>query len=139
MYRTSVWVPTSGDVEHPSAGAAPPRVFNLWMKVVLDNIVPPEGPGCEPMDCSSRQGMEPVFGQVGSEPAGMLFECSTCAQTLLVSNELCHVALPKGRGVGRAVGVRTPFQRRFHFDLRGCLQVDGQLAQDALPHTVHST
>src|SRR6185295_9079943 len=72
------------------------------MKLVLDSIVPPEGPGWEPMDCSSRQGMEPVFGQAGTEPAGMLFECSTCAQTLLVSNELCHVALPKGSGFGAA-------------------------------------
>src|SRR5690349_12841888 len=70
------------------------------MKVVRDSMVPPEGPGCEPTDCSSRHGMEPVLGQVGSEPAGMLFECSTCAQTLLVSNELCHVALPKGSGLG---------------------------------------
>src|SRR5262249_18499283 len=72
------------------------------MKVVLDNIVPPAGPACEPMDCSSRQGMEPAFGQVGSEPAGMLSECSTCAQTRLVSSELCHVALPKGSGLGAA-------------------------------------
>jgi hypothetical protein len=56
------------------------------MKLVFDNVVPPEGPAREPMDCSRGQGMEPAFGQVGSEPAGMLFECSTCAQTLLVSN-----------------------------------------------------
>jgi hypothetical protein len=102
VYGTSVWLPTSADVEHPSAGATPARVFNLWMKLVLDSIVPPEGPGWEPMDCSSRQGMESVFEQVGSEPAGMLFECSTCAQTVLVSNELCHVALPKGSGFGAA-------------------------------------
>src|ERR1041384_7937967 len=72
------------------------------MKVVLDSVVPPEGPGCEPIDCSSRQGIEPAFGQLGSDPAGIMLAFNTCAQTLLVSNELCHVALPKGRGLGAA-------------------------------------
>jgi hypothetical protein len=72
------------------------------MKVVFDRAVPPVGPGCEPVDSSSRQGIEPAFGQLGSDPAGMMFEFSTCAQTLLVSNELCHVALPKGSGLGAA-------------------------------------
>ena len=46
--------------------------------------------------------MEPVFGQLASDPAGMafFFGSRTAAQTLLLSSELCHVALPKGRGFG---------------------------------------
>jgi hypothetical protein len=51
--------------------------------------------------------MEPVFGQLGWEPAGIKageggvveFESGTCAHTLLLSKELCHVALPKGSGL----------------------------------------
>jgi len=62
------------------------------------------------MDCSKRQAIEPVFGQLGSEPAGIeageggvvKFESGTCAHTLLLSKELCHVALPKGSGFGAA-------------------------------------
>jgi hypothetical protein len=62
------------------------------------------------MDCSRRQAIEPVFGQLGSEPAGIEageggvveFESGTCAHTLLLSKELCHVALPKGSGFGAA-------------------------------------
>jgi hypothetical protein len=48
--------------------------------------------------------MEPVFGQLASDPAGMafFFGSRTAAQTLLLSSELCHVALPKGRGFGAA-------------------------------------
>src|SRR5689334_5190076 len=72
------------------------------MKVVLDNIVPPATPGCVPMDCRSRHGIDPAFGHVASDPAGILFECRFCAQTLLVSSELCQVALPKGSGLGAA-------------------------------------
>jgi hypothetical protein len=60
------------------------------------------------MDCSKRQAIAPVLGQlVGSEPpgieAGIEFEFTkTCAHTLLLSKELCHVALPKGSGFGAA-------------------------------------
>jgi hypothetical protein len=62
------------------------------------------------MDCSKRQAIEPVFGQLGSEPArieagegGVVeFESGTCAHTLLLSKELCHVALPKASGFGAA-------------------------------------
>ena len=83
-------------------------VFKRWTKVVLLRNVPPVGPSCEPMDCSKRQAIEPVFGQLGSEPAGIEageggvveFESGTCAHTLLLSKELCHVALPKGSGFG---------------------------------------
>ena len=31
------------------------------MKVVLVRMLPPEGPGCEPMDCNNRQGIEAEF------------------------------------------------------------------------------
>jgi hypothetical protein len=31
------------------------------------------------------------------------FESGTCAHTLLLSKELCHVALPKGSGFGAAL------------------------------------
>ena len=48
--------------------------------------------------------MEPVFGQLASDPAVMafFFGSRTAAQTLLLSSELCHVALPKGNGLGAA-------------------------------------
>ena len=68
------------------------------MKVVLVSNLPPVGPCCEPMDCSKRQLIEPAFGQLASEPAGIDF--NACAHTLLVSSELCQVALPKGNGLG---------------------------------------
>ena len=43
--------------------------------------------------------MEFEFGQLaGSSPP--LTEPTFCAQTLLLSKELCQVALPKGSGVG---------------------------------------
>src|SRR5581483_11794991 len=92
------------------SGADPPLVFKRWTNVVLLRAAPPVGPSCEPIDCSKRQAMAPLFGQLGSEPArieageGGSVECEsgTCAQTLLVSKELCHVALPKGSGSGAA-------------------------------------
>src|SRR5229473_3288562 len=52
--------------------------------------------GSANFDCSKRQAIAPVFGQLGSEPAEIAFICRTCAHTLLLSKELCHVALPKG-------------------------------------------
>src|SRR5216683_681520 len=52
------------------------------------------------VDCNKRQAIAPVFGQLSSEPAGIVY--SGCAHTLLLSKELCHVALPKGSGVGAA-------------------------------------
>jgi len=72
------------------------------MKVVLLRRVPPVGPSSEPTDSSRRQGIDPVFGQLASEPAGIEFEFKTCAHTLLLSSELCHVAFPKGIGFGAA-------------------------------------
>ena len=81
-------------------------VFKRWTKVVWDRILPPVGPCCEPMDCSKRQAIAPVLGQLGWEPAGIeagiVFIIGTCAHTLLLSKELCHVALPKGIGFGAA-------------------------------------
>jgi len=93
---------TSADVEQPSAGADPPAVFSRWTNVVFDRILPPEEPWSEPIAVSRRQAIEPVFGQLASDPAWMafFFGSSTAAQTLLLSNELCQVALPKGSGLG---------------------------------------
>ena len=71
MYGTSVCLPTSAEVEQPSAGADPPLVFKRWMKVVLVMTLPPVGPCCDPIDCSKRQAIAPAFGQLGSEPAGI--------------------------------------------------------------------
>src|SRR5262249_19177548 len=68
------------------------------MKVVWVKNLPPVGPCSEPIDWSKRQPIAPAFGQLGSEPAGI--ECNACAHTLLLSKELCHVALPKGTGFG---------------------------------------
>ena len=82
-------------------GADPPFVFSRWINVVLLKAVPPVGPGSEPMVCSNRQAIEPVFGQLGSSAAaGIELPFRTAAHTLLLSNELCHVALPKGSGLG---------------------------------------
>ena len=50
------------------------------------------------MDCSKRQLIDPAFGQLGSEPETI--DASELPHTLLLSNELCHVALPKGSGFG---------------------------------------
>jgi len=50
------------------------------------------------MDCSKRQLIEPAFGQLGSEPA--VIDASKFPHTLLLSKELCHVALPKASGFG---------------------------------------
>src|SRR3954452_14885260 len=78
------------------------------MNVVLLRTLPPAGPGSEPIASSRRQAIEPVFGQLmRSEPAGIeaalgVPPCTTCAHTLLLSSELCHVALPKGSGFGAA-------------------------------------
>jgi hypothetical protein len=75
------------------------------MKLVLLSSVPPVGPSREPTVSSKRQGIEPVFGQLGSpELAGIDFPPRTAAHTLLVSNELCHVALPKGTGCAGSLG-----------------------------------
>ena len=84
--------------EQPEAGADPPSVFKRRMYVVLVNIVPPVGPRSDPIACSKRQLIAPAFGQLASEPAGIAW--SGCPHTLLLSKELCHVALPKGSGVG---------------------------------------
>src|SRR3954449_8819660 len=72
------------------------------MKVVLLRTLPPVAPGSAPIASSRRQAIEPAFGQVGSEPAGIIVPWRTCAHTLLLSSELCHVALPNGRGFGAA-------------------------------------
>ena len=66
--------------------------------MVLVKKLPPAGPVSVPIDCNKRQAIAPGFGQLGSEPAGI--DCSVCPHTLLVSNELCHVAFPKGSGFG---------------------------------------
>src|SRR5258707_11000168 len=60
--------------------------------------LPPAGPFCVPIDCSNRQLIEPAFGQLASEPA--VIDPTPFAHTTLLSSELCHVALPKGRGFG---------------------------------------
>ena len=60
--------------------------------------LPPASPSADPIDCNKRQAIAPVFGQLGSEPAGI--DCSDCPHTLLLSRELCQVALPKGNGSG---------------------------------------
>ena len=73
-------------------------VFKRWMKVVGVMTLPPVGPCCDPIDCSKRQPIAPALGQLASEPARI--ECTVCAHTMLLSNELCHVAFPKGSGFG---------------------------------------
>src|ERR1700730_7180879 len=70
------------------------------MKVVLAKILPPVGPCGVPIACSKRQSIAPAFGQLASVPAGMVVCGLAAAHTLLLSKELCHVALAKGRGFG---------------------------------------
>src|ERR1017187_6215811 len=53
-----------------------------------------DGPFCDPITCSSRQGIAPELGQLGSVPAVML--SSLLPQMTLLSKELCHVGLPNG-------------------------------------------
>ena len=89
-------------------GAAPPVVFKRCTKLALASRLPPVGPFWLPMDCDKRQGIAPSFGQLaGSEPASI--DPTAFAHTLLVSKELCQVALPpSGTGVGAfALGFRS--------------------------------
>src|ERR1039457_5795191 len=67
------------------------------------------GPSWDPITWSSRQGMAPELGQLGSEPAVML--SSLLPQRTLLSKELCQVWLPNGSGdganeLGFALGLR---------------------------------
>jgi hypothetical protein len=86
--------------EATGIGADPPLVFKRWMKVVLVMILPSAGPCCVPIACSKRQPIAPAFGQTGSEPAGIVVCGLAAAHTLLLSKELCQVALAKGSGFG---------------------------------------
>jgi len=79
-------------------GADPPLVFKRWTKVVLDRILPPVGPSSVPIAVSSRQAIEPVFGQLWSVPAMTVVAGVALAHTLLLSKELCQVALPNATG-----------------------------------------
>src|SRR4051812_16207033 len=76
------------------------------MKVVFLQIFPPVGPYCELTDSSKRQATQPAFGQLGSEPAGIAFECRTCAHTLLLSKgALPRRAVEGSRLYGSVIGV----------------------------------
>src|ERR1051325_7216177 len=85
-------------------GADPPFVLKRWTKVVLDKILPPVGPSSVPIAVSSKQAIEPVFGQLWSVPAITVVAGVALAHTLLLSKELCQVALPKATGCGAATG-----------------------------------
>ena len=113
MYGTSACLPTSAEVKQPSLGADPPFVFKRWMKLVLLSSVPPVGPSFAPTVVSNRQAIEPVFGQLaGSVPAVITFSfLRTAAHTLLLSNELCHVALPKGTGCVGSLGFSSGLRK----------------------------
>jgi hypothetical protein len=95
-------------------GADPPWVFKRWMNVVLVKKLPPVGPASVPIACNKRQGMAPLFGQLWSEPAGI--DCSVFPHTLLLSKELCQLALPNGSGVwGELVGVGIGAKEMCHY------------------------
>src|SRR5436190_20042778 len=69
------------------------------MNVVAASDFPPVGPCSAPITCSNRQLIAPLWEQLaGSEPPGIA--CCACAHTLLLSNELCQVALANGSGFG---------------------------------------
>src|ERR1017187_3741277 len=57
-----------------------------------------DGPFSDPITCSSRQGIAPELGQLGSVPAVML--SSLLPQMTLLSKELSPVGLPQGSGDG---------------------------------------
>src|SRR6185369_3822597 len=103
---------TSVETAQPSAGAEPPLVFRRWTKLVLLSRVPPVGPSFDPTVVSNRQAIEPVFGQLfRSLPAGIIVPLRTAAHTLLLSNELCHVALPKGTGLVGSLGFSSGLRK----------------------------
>src|SRR5262245_5873068 len=84
------------------------------MNVVPVRSRPPVGPFADPITWSNRQPIAPAFGQLGSEPAGI--DCNAWAHTLLLSMELCQVALPKGSGSGANLF-------GFVFGLRKCVMI----------------
>jgi len=69
------------------------------MNVVWVMTFPPAGPGFDPIVLSKRHAMPPAFGQLASEPA-VTDGVSAFAHTMLLSEELCHVGLPTGSGLG---------------------------------------
>ena len=88
-----------GGNEATVVGCRSALVFKRWMKLVLLSSVPPVGPSFAPTVSSNRQAIEPLFGQLARVGAGGdHISMRTAAHTLLLSNELCHVALPKGTG-----------------------------------------
>src|SRR5215472_8410714 len=98
--------------EHAVVGAAPPRVFRRCTKVVLNSRRPPVGPFSLPRDCSRRHGIAPLLGQL-SRSVPPSIEPIADAHTLLVSKELCQVALPLS-------GTETPGSG-FSLILRKCV------------------
>src|SRR5215471_11105589 len=70
------------------------------MNVVRVRRLPPFGPVFDPITCSKRHGIAPVFGQLASEPAATDAPANAFAQITLLSSELCHVGLPAGSGLG---------------------------------------
>src|SRR5262245_45971789 len=89
----------SVDTPQPVEGAAPPTVFNRWMKVVLVSLSPPVGPAWAPTSftCTRSQGIAPGVTKFGSEE-----EAIARPQTVLVSLECCQVArtVPPSKGLG---------------------------------------
>jgi hypothetical protein len=86
------------------AGAEPPVVFKRWMKVVSLKPTRPERPVFDPVVSSKRQGIAPVWEQLGSEPESTP-GVSAFAHTTLPSRELRHVGLPKGGGAEDGLGL----------------------------------
>jgi hypothetical protein len=79
------------------------------------------------MDCNKRQGIEPEFGQLGSVPATIDPPPSfvnTTAHTLLVSRELCHVALPpRDTGLGAFSLGFASMLRKWVMIWKGCPKI----------------
>ena len=119
-------MPTSDEVEQPSAGADPPAVFSRWTNVVFDRIVPPDGPCADPIDVSRRQAMEPVFrtARVGSCCNGILLRVQDrCPDLAAIKRTLPRRAAERQRVRGRVVRVGIGAEE-MRDDLE-CLPKDG--------------
>src|SRR6266568_1456897 len=120
------------------AGADPPFVFRRWIKVVLDRILPPVGPSSVPIAVSNRQAIEPVFGQLASVPAAIVVAGVALAHTLLLSKELCQVALPKATGCG-ALGSSLWLRKWVMIWIGSPKKVAKSVASGRAPLTVQET
>ena len=85
-------------------GADPPWCLTLYEGALARNL-PPVGPCWFPTDCNKRQGIAPLFGQLGSVPATTMFSSAgLCPHLAAIERTLPGRVATEGHGVG---GVRV--------------------------------